>query len=209
MSIIMDGENAWEHYPENAYYFLNALYRRLAEHPRLELTTFSDCLKDKRSNPCRCTCLRRVPGVYGTLSTWIGDPDKNRGAGTCWATPSARSTPPPVVSRAGNWRGPGCSSRCAKAPTGSGGSAAIIHPRRWPISNTSIASISTCLYQLLGAEPPEYLAQVFTHGRGAPAHGRVMRPGKRKLSLGRHVRFFRTRGANPGLVSNGPETCFR
>jgi len=30
VSIILDGENAWEHYPENGYYFLSALYQRLA-----------------------------------------------------------------------------------------------------------------------------------------------------------------------------------
>ena len=34
------------------------------------------------------------------------------------------------------------------------------------------------LYQLLKHEPPEYLAHVFAHGRGAPAQGGVMRAGK-------------------------------
>ena len=42
--IALDGENAWEHYPFNGYYFLRALYAQLADHPRLELTTLSDCL---------------------------------------------------------------------------------------------------------------------------------------------------------------------
>ena len=42
VSIIMDGENAWEHYPFNAYYFLGALYERLASHPTLQLTTFAE-----------------------------------------------------------------------------------------------------------------------------------------------------------------------
>jgi len=31
------------------------------------------------------------------------------------------------------------------------------------------------LYQILGEEPPEYLAQVFSHGGGAPVMGGVMR----------------------------------
>src|SRR5262249_48187287 len=34
--IALDGENAWEHYPFNGYYFLRALYAQLANHPKLE-----------------------------------------------------------------------------------------------------------------------------------------------------------------------------
>ncbi len=30
VSIILDGENAWEYYPFNAYYFLSALYENSA-----------------------------------------------------------------------------------------------------------------------------------------------------------------------------------
>ncbi len=76
-SVIMDGENAWEHYPDNGYHFLDALYRRLAAHPHIEMTTFSRCLEDKiKAQPLR----HLVAGswVYGTFSTWIGDSDKNR-----------------------------------------------------------------------------------------------------------------------------------
>jgi alpha-amylase/alpha-mannosidase (GH57 family) len=76
--IIMDGENAWEHYPENAYYFLSALYRRLVETPGLRLVTMSECRREGiEARPLP----RLVAGswVYGTLSTWIGSPAKNRG----------------------------------------------------------------------------------------------------------------------------------
>ncbi|HEY5733362.1 MAG TPA: glycoside hydrolase family 57 protein, partial [Gammaproteobacteria bacterium] len=44
VSIILDGENAWEYYPENGYYFLNALYEKLSQHEVLKLTTYSDYL---------------------------------------------------------------------------------------------------------------------------------------------------------------------
>ena len=79
VSIILDGENAWEYYPENAYHFLSALYRRLATHPRLQLTTFSavlDALTAETIEPLD----RVVAGswVYGNFAIWIGDPDKNR-----------------------------------------------------------------------------------------------------------------------------------
>ena len=40
--IILDGENAWEYYPENGYHFLDALYRELSRHPGFALGTFSE-----------------------------------------------------------------------------------------------------------------------------------------------------------------------
>lgn len=77
VSIIMDGENAWEYYPENGYHFLDCLYRRLAGHPHIDLTTFGQCVKDK----LKTLPLRHIVAgswVYGTFSTWIGEPEKNR-----------------------------------------------------------------------------------------------------------------------------------
>jgi alpha-amylase/alpha-mannosidase (GH57 family) len=96
VSIILDGENAWEYYPYNAYYFLSELYEALAQHPYIEMATFSEVAN-------HCTTLseneellevesfhgaRIVPEklpsvvagswVYGNFSTWIGDPAKNR-----------------------------------------------------------------------------------------------------------------------------------
>ncbi|MEM7279916.1 MAG: glycoside hydrolase family 57 protein [Pseudomonadota bacterium] len=51
VSIILDGENAWEYYPENAWYFLSALYKELAEHPQLELSTFANCVDNDAVTP--------------------------------------------------------------------------------------------------------------------------------------------------------------
>ncbi|MEJ2115096.1 MAG: glycoside hydrolase, partial [Gammaproteobacteria bacterium] len=78
VSIILDGENAWEHFPKNGYYFLNALYKRLANHPDIELTTYSAFLEGKDIQPQILTKLIAGSWVHGTLSTWIGDKDKNR-----------------------------------------------------------------------------------------------------------------------------------
>jgi alpha-amylase/alpha-mannosidase (GH57 family) len=75
ISIIMDGENAWEHYPDNGSHFLDRLYRALVEEPEIEPITFSDAAK------LAVTELPRIcPGswVYGSFSTWIGDDEKNR-----------------------------------------------------------------------------------------------------------------------------------
>ena len=75
VSIILDGENAWEYYPENGFYFLDALYKKLALDPDIELTTFTACLEQGIQ-------VKRLPRfvagswVYGTFSTWIGDEEK-------------------------------------------------------------------------------------------------------------------------------------
>lgn len=77
VSIIMDGENAWEYYPENGYHFLTALYKGLVEHPGLELTTFDTCL-EQGVQAAPLTRLIAGSWVYGSFSTWIGEAHKNR-----------------------------------------------------------------------------------------------------------------------------------
>jgi alpha-amylase/alpha-mannosidase (GH57 family) len=75
--IILDGENCWEYYENNGYYFLNALYKKLAQHENIHLTTFSEYLN--KYTVCE-TISTLVAGswVYGTFSTWVGDEAKNR-----------------------------------------------------------------------------------------------------------------------------------
>ncbi len=75
--VILDGENAWEYYSYNGYYFLQALYQQLSAHPDIELTTFSDCLA-AGVHPAELPEMVGGSWVYGTYSTWIGDKDKNR-----------------------------------------------------------------------------------------------------------------------------------
>lgn len=75
--IAMDGENAWEYFPYNGYYFFEELYAALARHPRIRTRTMTEALSD----PARaCATLPRLVAgswVMGTLSTWIGEPAKN------------------------------------------------------------------------------------------------------------------------------------
>lgn len=78
VSVILDGENAWEYYHDNACHFLNALYCELTEHPKLEMTTFAEVVKQKIT-PRHLPTLKAGSWVYGSFSTWIGDKDKNRG----------------------------------------------------------------------------------------------------------------------------------
>jgi alpha-amylase/alpha-mannosidase (GH57 family) len=77
VSVILDGENAWEYYPYNAYYFLHDLYGALEAHPRIRTATCSEVLARARALP-RLPQLVAGSWVYGNLSVWIGSPDKNR-----------------------------------------------------------------------------------------------------------------------------------
>ena len=177
-SIILDGENAWEYYPENGYYFLSTLYERLAEHPDFELTTYS-AVVDEQVPAGKLQGLMAGSWVYGTFSTWIGDNDKNRG-----------------------WDMLGDVKRCYDRAVNAGDlSDAQLKAAEqqlficegsdwfWWFGDYNPAdSVSDFeqmfrmhlarLYELLGEEPPEYLSHVFTHGSGAPAMGGTMRPGQ-------------------------------
>jgi len=77
VSVILEGDAAWEYFPRNGWDFLRALYERLASHPRLVLSTFSRCLREG----VEARQLDRL--VAGSLageglSTWIGTPSRNR-----------------------------------------------------------------------------------------------------------------------------------
>jgi len=77
VSVVLDGENAWEYYPANGHFFLDGLYAALAAHPTLRTATFSDLVGKLPASP-----LKRLAAgswVYGSFSTWIGSEDKNRG----------------------------------------------------------------------------------------------------------------------------------
>jgi alpha-amylase/alpha-mannosidase (GH57 family) len=85
VSVILDGENAWEYYPYNGYYFLSELYAALVDHPDIEMTTFSDIVdlyqsSEYKTKGLSAPVLPQVAAgswVYGTFSTWIGSKDKN------------------------------------------------------------------------------------------------------------------------------------
>jgi len=179
IAIILDGENAWEYYPENAYYFLSALYRELAAHPRLRPGTFSSFLETR--DPERASLARLVSGswVYGTLSTWIGSPDKNRGwemladakrqfdrvvqSGTLDQETLERAELQLAACEGSDWFWWFGDYNPAESVSD------FERLFRLHLSN---------LYQMLGVEPPAYLSESFTRGTGAPERGGVMRHGQ-------------------------------
>jgi alpha-amylase/alpha-mannosidase (GH57 family) len=77
VSVILDGENAWEYYPDNGHHFLDALYTALSAHPTLKVSTFAEQAANAPAKPMKR--LAAGSWVYGSFSTWIGSADKNRG----------------------------------------------------------------------------------------------------------------------------------
>lgn len=173
VSIILDGENAWEYYPENGYYFLRALYTQLSTHPKINLTTFSEYL-DAAGPVGEIKSLVAGSWVYGTFSTWIGDADKNRG----WdMLVDAKRVFDEVT--VGNRMD---SEQLAAAQH----QLSICEGSDWfwwfgdynPADSVQdfdrlFRTHLVNLYQLLGKEPPEYLTHAFSHGNASTGEGAV------------------------------------
>ena len=75
--VVLDGENAWEYYPYNAWYFFEELYSLLATQDGVRTCTLADALARYQPGSRALPPLVAGSWVYGTLSTWIGEPDKN------------------------------------------------------------------------------------------------------------------------------------
>jgi alpha-amylase/alpha-mannosidase (GH57 family) len=176
VSIIMDGENAWEYYPNNAYYFLSALYEGLAKHKGINLTTYSDYLA---ASPPDAALPQLVAGswVYGTFSTWIGMKDKNRAWDMLAEAKRSADT------RLAGELEPQLREQIEQQ-------LAICEGSDWfwwmgdynPVDSVRDFDLLfrrhlANLYLLLGEEPPASLSSVISHGSGAPAMGGVMRRG--------------------------------
>ncbi len=76
--VFLDGENAWEYYPYNAWYFFSDLYGTLEKNPAIRTVTLSEAAATHQARRQRLPRLTAGSWVYGTLSTWIGNPEKNR-----------------------------------------------------------------------------------------------------------------------------------
>ena len=76
--IILDGENAWEHFAGGGRPFLRALYRRLATHPEIRTVTASDACQHARAE-----LTGMFPGSWidANFYIWIGHADDHRAWG--------------------------------------------------------------------------------------------------------------------------------
>ena len=172
--IALDGENAWEHYPFNGFYFLRALYERLAHHPQLELMTLSQCLA-RGIQPAPLPRVCAGSWVHGTLATWMGDPAKNR----AWdLLCDAKEAYDRVLHE--------LDDPAQRAAAGRQLALCESSDWFWWFGDYNPADAVDqfdrlyrrqllVLYRRLNLAPPGELALPISEGRGAPEHGGVMR----------------------------------
>ncbi len=181
VSVILDGENAWEYYPYNAYYFLSELYARLEGHPFIRTATFDECVQkietgDEKTPVGRLQHLVAGSWVYGTFSTWIGSPDKNRG----WDLLCEAKRSYDIVMNSGR-----LSAEEMRLATEQLADCEGSDWFWWFGDYNSVQSVSSFdqlfrsnlsnLYRLLKLPPPVDLQHTISVGRGEPAAGGTMR----------------------------------
>lgn len=74
--VILDGENAWEYYPDNGYHFLKGLYEALAASHRIHSATCSEVLAAGVSR--RLQHIHPGSWINANYGIWIGHPEENR-----------------------------------------------------------------------------------------------------------------------------------
>ena len=76
VSIILDGENCWEHYEQNGEAFLRSLYEKLSTEPWVRAVTVSEYL-NSFSPTAEIPRLATGSWINGNLETWIGEDTQN------------------------------------------------------------------------------------------------------------------------------------
>ncbi len=78
VSIILDGENAWEYYPQSGREFLRRLYDALQRDSQIEPITISEAIA-RHKKPDFGHLQRLVPGSWidANFNVWIGAPEDN------------------------------------------------------------------------------------------------------------------------------------
>ncbi len=94
LTVILDGENAWGAYPQDARPFLHAFYELLEHTPEIETVSFSEYLQGNPERGIHTHQIESLPRVYELftaswidengsnpgvdLGTWIGEEEENR-----------------------------------------------------------------------------------------------------------------------------------
>jgi alpha-amylase/alpha-mannosidase (GH57 family) len=73
--IILDGENAWEHYDQNGRPFLRELYATIGADPRLSAVTVSEAIE--RVAPYRLNLIFPGSWINANFDVWIGAEEDN------------------------------------------------------------------------------------------------------------------------------------
>jgi alpha-amylase/alpha-mannosidase (GH57 family) len=77
VTIVLDGENCWEYYPNGGVDFLRAVYRRIIQHPKITPVRIGDYLEQ---HPATDKLSHLFPGswIQHNFGIWIGHPECNR-----------------------------------------------------------------------------------------------------------------------------------
>jgi len=167
VSVILDGENAWEYYPKSGREFLRRFYDALQREPGLEAVTVSEAIA-RHKDFGRLPSL--VPGswINANFNVWIGAPEDNRAwdylyhAREFYAQNAARASEAQrklaleeiLIAEGSDWNwwyGPEHHSANDRD---------FDELYRKHLSN---------VYQALGAAPPDYLSQPISGGEVRPA----------------------------------------
>src|SRR5215471_10176881 len=192
VSIILDGENAWEYYPKSGREFLCRFYDALQNEPGLEAVTISEAIA-RHKDFGKLTLLVLGSWINANFNVWIGAPEDNRAwdylnhARQYYAQNAARGSEAQrklafeelLIAEGSDWNwwyGPEHHSANDRD---------FDELYRKHLSN---------VYQALGATPPDYLAQPITGAEVRPSfvpqtayiHPRV---------AGDKVRYFEWMGA--------------
>jgi alpha-amylase/alpha-mannosidase (GH57 family) len=76
VSIILDGENAWESYPRSGREFLRRLYAGIQNDPDLEALTVSEAIA-RESAPKKLASIFPGSWINANFDVWIGAPEDN------------------------------------------------------------------------------------------------------------------------------------
>ena len=167
VSVILDGENAWEYYPKSGREFLRRFYDALQREAGLEAVTVSEAIaRQQNISPLKSL----VPGswINANFNVWVGAPEDNRAwdylhhAREFYAQNAAHASEAQrklafeeiLIAEGSDWNwwyGPEHHSANDRD---------FDELYRKHLSN---------VYQALGATPPDYLAQPITAGEVRPA----------------------------------------
>jgi alpha-amylase/alpha-mannosidase (GH57 family) len=77
VSLILDGENAWEYYPENGRDFLRRFYRSVAQDPEIRALTASEAMEAVKDQPVM-EQIFPASWISANFDVWIGDAEDVR-----------------------------------------------------------------------------------------------------------------------------------
>ncbi len=78
VTLALDGENAWESFPDGGEEFLESFYRRMLESTCLHPRRMGDIF-DEGATPSTLDHLHTGSWISANFDIWIGDPEENKG----------------------------------------------------------------------------------------------------------------------------------